>query len=257
MVCRQCRNIGLSGVGHKSTTHYRFILSIEGQTALESVDPAVAASQVAGAEAMRRDRTSAIATRQTTVSTPAPRTGERVPSHLRYRHGDRIRHGFDHGWQRDPSAASWRQVNAEPAAFLSRPQLLETVLGKRVRRVSRETLANIRRVIPNIEVRQAWHCFHAVFSPTVIGAFTNVLNTNLATANLPTVDHAEFVTWIATFLLRCIVPARHRGARAFSTGVNTEAGRNLMESGRFQDIKRHFTLLRGHDRSEQVKQTSD
>ena len=85
----------------------------------------------------------------------------------------------------------------------------------------------------------------------------NPTNTNLATANLPTVDHAEFVTWIATFLLRCIVPARHRGARAFSTGMNTEAGRNLMESGRFQDIKRHFTLLRGHDRSEQVKQTSD
>ena len=230
------------------------------------MDARVAAQQVRDAEARANARATAVSRRQTTrssqrastpstshrASTPSTGTSRDVPVHLARRHGDRIRQGYNRGWRGAASAATWSTVPAAPGAFLPRPQLLETTLGQRVRRVSRDTLAQVRRFEPGSDFRQQWHCFHAVMNSVVTAQFLAPLNRNLWAAGKPVVTPDELVRWIATFLLRCAVPYRHAGAVFFVTGANYLAVPNLVPSQRFQDIQSNLTLTTGRNSSEQV-----
>ena len=149
--------------------------------------------------------------------------------------------------------ASWHSVDATPSMFVPREQLLETVFGQRTRHVSRETLAKVKTACPAANPAIPWHCFHAVFSETVLRNFTQALNANLEAARQPDVSIDEFVQWIAMFLLRCIVPYRHRGTVAFVTGQSGwEGAAHVMHYERFLLIQDHLALVTRCSRSTQV-----
>ena len=149
--------------------------------------------------------------------------------------------------------ASWYSVDATPSMFVTHEQLLETVFGQRTRRVSSETLAKVKTACPAANPAIPWHCFHAVFSETVLRNFTQALNANLEAARQPDVSIDEFVQWIAMFLLRCIVPYRHRGTVAFVTGQSGwEGAAHVMHYERFLLIQGHLALVTRYNRSTQV-----
>ena len=180
-----------------------------------------------------------------------------TPAHIRRQHGGRnhgncICHGKNAGRPPDPHAAQWHPVDATPATILPRQQLLETVFGNRIRHVSRDTIAQLRRVCPGVQLQDPRHCFHAVFSPAVLQAFMEPLNANLMANHRPCVDVREFVRWIATLFLLCSLPNSHAGARAFVMGANRAAVAQLVPYERFHEIKASLKLLTGHDRSNQV-----
>ena len=148
---------------------------------------------------------------------------------------------------------SWHSVDATPSMVVTREQLLEAVFGQRTRRVSSETLAKVKTACPAVNPAIPWHCFHAVFSETVLRNFTQALNANLEAARQPDVSIDELVQWIAMFLLRCIVPYRHRGTVAFVTGQSGwEGAAHVMHYERFLLIQGHLALVTRYNRSTQV-----
>ena len=128
-------------------------------------------------------------------------------------------------------------------AFISRPQLLETVLGAKVRSVSRRVLDQTRQKCPHLDLRQQWQCFHAMFDATVTSAFIDVLNRNLVAAGQPSVTPGEFHCFVAMFLMHCVEVGGVEGVRERCVGKRGDSVKGLISSDRYSVLKRHFTLL--------------
>lgn len=239
--CSSGQALNVSGVGHSDASH-------PGQQALARVTPQQTVQEVRDAEKEAAAQATAGARRDESNSThscramPRDTASQSVPRQPSSRLGDHLCHGMNAQQTVGRDAATWRSLPATPAAFLPEPQLLETVFGQRVRRVSRETLKQVRRLEPGNDFKQAWHCFHGVLSKAVLGHFVETVNLNLRVEGKPTVGTDEFVRWIATFLLCCVIPKGHQGATAYATGYDCNAASHLVGLERFQDIKRSLTL---------------
>ncbi len=242
--CSSCRALGLPGLGHDARRHNEFVLSIEGSQAVAELNDASAAAAATSQAQRARARTRRAETmQQTAVSTRSASLRERgIPDSIRRRTGDRIRRGFHSSYRAQAASPTLRSCATTPFVLTSRLQLLETVLGRRVRSVSRATLAQIQRECPHLDSTPA-HCFHAMFDDMVIAAFTRPLNLNLRRSGQIPVSHDEFVRWVAMFLLRCLLPSGHDGLVGHVRGMLPAAVPHLLSEGRFKQIKSALTLI--------------
>ena len=162
---------------------------------------------------------------------------------IRGRHGDCVRRGLALHSSTPAGVPEWRQVPTPVDAFISRPQLLETVLGAKVRSVSRRILNETRQKCPHLDLRQQWQCFHTMFDATVTSAFIDVLNRNLVAAGQPSVTPSEFHCFVAMFLMHCVEVGGVEGVRERCVGKRGDRVQGLISSDRYRVLKRHFTLL--------------
>lgn len=167
-----------------------------------------------------------------------------IPDSIPRRAGNRLQHGFHNNHHVQSQKPALTRLATTPVVITSRLQLIESVFAERVRAASRATLDRIARECPHLDSTAA-HCFHAMFDETVIGAFTRALNQNLRLGGQQPVTHDEFVRWVATFLLRCLLPCGHTGVVGHVRGTNLMVEKNIVHEDRFQRIKSAFTLLPG------------
>ena len=253
--CSACSSIGLPGLGHNLRTHHEFITSLDGQEALRALPGGVAAAQVdaaanARAAAERRDA------QRTSVPSRGRQTHEvRVPNEIRNRHGDRVRRGFNRNYSRAANAPSWQRLDTAVSAFISRPQLLEVTLGRKVRMVSRAILEQVKRLSPHVDLQLPWHCYHVMFDVGLTAAFMGVLNRNLLTARQMPVSVAEFHRFVGCFLMRCLVAGGAVGVRERCRGRADASAEGLIDDSRYAMLKRHFTLVPNDSpQSDEVRQ---
>lgn len=240
--CSLCHNLNLPGENHNARTHARWITSMEGQEALQQL-PAALAAQQQRAAAQARELAEAASSRRTSVAPRSQRRGQQhVPVELRRRHGDRVRRRLDAGWTPTPTAPKWRPLLTSVDAILSRPQLLEVMLGAKARVQSKKVLANVNGMCPHLDVNTMWHTFYTMFDQVVVSTFCAALNCNLRRAGQQIVSPREFCCFIATFLMRAILP--HWDAVLHMCAGRADGSvKGLLSQARFQMIKRHFTLL--------------
>ena len=162
---------------------------------------------------------------------------------IRERHGDCVRRGLALHSSTLAGVPEWRPVPTPVDAFISRPQLLETVLGAKVRSVSRRVLDQTRQKCPHLDLRQQWQCFHTMFDATVTSGFTDVLNRNLVAAGQPSVTPGEFHCFVAMFLMHCVEVGGVEGVRERCVGKRGDSVKGLISSDRYSVLKRHFTLM--------------
>lgn len=137
----------------------------------------------------------------TPVATPAASGAAPVPAAVgapawQQRIGDCLRHGLAHNTP-SAAAAAWEPLESVPRLFLSDHQLVDTVVGVRLRGVARMTLNNVKRKCPTPQLRTAAQCVRTIVDDVVCAHVLIELNRALQQQRLESVTQTDFMRFMA------------------------------------------------------------